>query len=420
MSVIKAIKAREIIDGRGLPTVEVRMWLDDGRSVVSSAASGTTIGKYEAVNLRDQDYNRMLGMGVLKAVANINNIIAPKLIGLNPIQQTQIDQTMVDLDGTLKKKNLGANAVLAVSQATMKAGALSVNYPLYYYVQQKYNLTQSLFIPSSIYGIINGGRHGADNLDLQEFQIIPASHIDYLDSLHISVTMQKKLEDVLIEKGAIHSIGLVGGFTPNLYSNIDVFEILVETIKTTNYTFAQDIFFGIDAAASNLFNNGKYYLKDNAKPYSASALLDYYKEMREHYQIIYIEDPFEEDDVNSWQKITKELGNTTKIGADNLVVSNREKLLAAIQQQSCNTVVVKLSQIGTISEAVQVIKIAKDANLNTIISHRSGETNDTFIADFAVGVGSEYTKFGPTNRGERVAKYNRLLEIYQQLKQNNQ
>ncbi len=411
MATIAGIYAREILDSRGIPTIECALWLDTGAIVATSVPTGTSVGKYEAVELRDSDPNRMIGKGVLTAVNNINTILAPQLIGKDPTNQTEIDQFMVDLDATENKSKLGANAILAVSQAVLKAGAISLNVPLYYYIEKKYQLTKELRIPSCVYGMIDGGEHGAGNLDIQEFHIIPASHINYKKSLEMAVTLYQKIEEVLVLKGAIHSTGVGGGFTPNLYSNTDVFEILMETIKTSPYTFAQDLFFGVDVSAATLFEGGKYRLKDKSQPYSSEELLELYKQLRNLYHVFYIEDPYQEDDLSSWQKITQELGETTKIVGDDLLATNKAKIQKAIIDKSCNTILVKPNQTGTISETIEVIKIAKEAGWQVIMSHRSGETNDDFIADFAVGVGADYTKFGPPNRGERISKYNRLLQI---------
>lgn len=419
MAKIKGIYAREILDSRGIPTIECALWLDTGAVVATSVPTGTSVGKYEAHELRDGDANRMLGKGVLNAVNNINTIISQNLIGKDPTQQSEIDQLMVDLDGTPDKSKLGANAILAVSQAVMKAGAISLNVPLYYYIEQKYKIINQLNIPSCIYTIINGGEHGADNLDIQEFQIIPASHIDFSKSMDMAVTLQQKIEEILILKGATHSTGLVGGFTPNLYSNSDVFEILIETIKTSPYTFAQDLFFGVDVAAEQLFTNNKYVLRDKSQPYTSDELIEFYKKIRSLYHVFYIEDPFQEDDLSSWAKLTTELGETTKIVGDSFLATNLQKTQKAIQDKTCNSILVKPNQTGTISETIEVIKLAKSADWQVILSHRSGETNDDFIADFAVGVGADYTKFGPPNRGERIAKYNRLSQIDFEIKQND-
>ncbi len=358
MPVIQTIQAREIFDSRGLPTIEATLWLDNAQSVTTAVPSGTSIGKYEALELRDGDPNRAMGKGVLKAVENINQIIAPKLVGRNPINQTELDQLLVDLDGTPNKSKLGSNAILACSQAIAKAGAMAANLPLYQYLQQKYQLTNSLQIPNCLYGIVNGGEHGASNLDIQEFMIIPATHIDFPTSMLIASTFQHRLEEVLIKKGAIHSIGLIGGFTPNLYHNTDVFEILIETAKATPYTFAQDVFFGIDSAAEQFFEAGAYHLKDRNKPYPAKDLIEYYKNIRENYKVIFIEDPFEEDDKKSWTELTAEIGATTTIAGDSFLATNKYKIKEAIENKSCNGVVVKPNQTGTISESIEVVKIA--------------------------------------------------------------
>ncbi len=417
MATIAGLYAREILDSRGLPTIECTCWLDTGAIVLTSVPAGTSVGKYEAVELRDGDPNRMIGKGVQQAVNNINSVIAPEMIGKDPTNQTELDQHMVTLDGTPNKSKLGANAILAVSQAIMKAAALSLNVPVYYYVQQKYALTDQYRIPSNIFTLVNGGEHGADNLDLQEFEIIPASHIDFISSLNMGVSLFQKLEEVLVSKGAIHATGLVGGFTPNLYSNTDVFEIMLEAIKSTRYIFAQDLFFGVDASASELFSNGKYNLKDRSEPYSSQELIEYYKKLRTLYHVFYIEDPFQEDDTDSWKKLTAEIGDTSRVVGDSFLVTNKEKTQQAIADKTCNTVLVKPNQTGSISETIEVIRLAKEAGWQTIMSHRSGETNDDFIADLAVGTGCDYTKFGPPNRGERVAKYNRLLQIHEEIQQ---
>lgn len=417
MALIQGIYAREILDSRGWPTIECTLWMDNGGIVATSVPTGTSIGKYEALELRDKDPNRRLGKGVLQAVNAINTIIAPQVIGKDPVNQEEIDQILIGLDGTPNKSHLGANSLLAVSQAVMKAGALASNLPLYYYIMQKYQLINQLVMPTSIYTVINGGEHGANNLDIQEFQLIPATHITFEESLDMAVTVYQKLEEVLIIKGAIHSVGLVGGFTPNLYSNSDVFEIMVETIKATPYTFTQDLFFGVDVAAETLFTNGRYTLKDRAQPYSGSELLAYYKKIRNMYNVFLLEDPFQEDDIQMWKAITADIGETTKIVGDSFLATNITKFEQAIKDRSCNTILVKPNQVGTITETIKVIQLAKQSNWQVIMSHRSGETNDDFIADLAVGVGADYTKFGPTNRGERVAKYNRLSQINFEIQQ---
>jgi len=415
MSTIQGVFAREILDSRGLPTVECFIWLDSGQTVSSSAAGGTSVGKHEAVELRDNDLNRMAGKGTLTAVANINQTIAPQLIGKDPTQQRTLDELLISLDGTENKSNLGANALVAVSQTLAKAGAAAAGQPLYRYLQYIFQTQTQFAIPSAIFTMINGGAHGADNLDIQEFEIIPASYIDFSTALSMAVTVYQKLQEVLISKGATHSTGMVGGFTPNLFNNTDAFEIMVETIKASPYTFAQDIFFGADMAADSFHSGNKYTLKDKQQPYSSSDLMDYYRSLRSVYHAFYLEDPFEQDDWKSWQQLTADIGSTTLIVGDSLIATNPKRLAKAIQEKACNAVLVKPNQIGTISETVDVINQAKQAGWQIVVSHRSGETTDDIIADLAVAVGANYVKFGPPHGGERVVKYNRLAYIQTEL-----
>jgi enolase len=414
MATIQTLFAREILDGRGQPTVECAIWLDNGVYAVSSAPSGTSVGKYEALDLRDKD-QRMEGLGVQKAVNNVNTIIAPAIQGKDPTQQEEIDKLMVELDGTEKHTKLGGNAMIAVSQVVMKAAAIASGVPLYYYMWQKYQMVPTLAIPTCIYSLIDGGSHGATNLDFQEFHIVPASHLDFLQSLEMATMLFRKLEAVLISKGAIHSVGLDGGYAPNLYNNTDAFEILIETIKNSPYTYIQDLFFGVDVAAGEFFNAGKYSLKDKSQPYSPTELIEYYKNMRKLYHVFAIEDPFQEDDWQSWKELTSELGETSTIIGDNLLVGNKERTEKAIKEKACNAILIKPNQVGTLTETIEVIKVAQAADWQVVVSHRSGETNDDFIADFSVGVGANYVKFGPPNRGERISKYNRFLQVHTEI-----
>lgn len=415
---IQHVYAREILDSRGLPTIEASIWLDNGIYVTTSVPTGTSIGKHEVRELRDGDPLRMGGAGVLHAINNINQIIAPNIIGMDATKQTALDQILVNLDGTPDKSKLGSNAILAVSQAVMKAGAIAVNMPLYQYAKEKYQLTNVLQVPNAIFTMISGGSHGADNLDIQEFQLIPASHMTYPDSLNMAVQVYQSLGKVLKSKGAIYSIGIGGGYAPNLFHNMDVFEILIETLHSSQqYTFARDSFFGIDVAADELVVSGKYALKDKSQPFSPGELQEYYKTLRETYHVISIEDGFAEDSWKDWAELTLKLGETTMIVGDSLLTTNKSRLEKGIQEKACNAILVKPNQIGTISETVEVVKIAKDAGWKVIMSHRSGETNDDFVADLAVGLGVDYVKFGAPAKGERVAKYNRLLYIYDALQQ---
>lgn len=417
MAKIQGIWAREVLDCRGLPTIETTLWLDTGSIVATSVPTGTSIGKYEAKELRDGDATRFLGKGVTKAVQYINTMIAPMLIGLDPTDQEGIDSQLIQLDGTDNKEKLGANTLLAVSQAVLKGAAISQNMPLYHYIHSKYQLTPEMVVPGAIYTIVNGGEHGANNLDIQEFQLVSASHLDFAQSLNMAVMMCDRFEKVLIARNAVHSIGLGGGFTPNLYNNTDVFELLLETVKTLPFTLNQDFFLGIDASAPSFFTSGKYQLRERAEGFDSDQLMEYYKKLRDVYRVFLFEDPFEEDDTKSWSDMTAQMGETVRIVADDLTVTNVEKVNKAIDGKFSNTLLVKPNQVGTITETINVIRIAKQAGWQVIVSHRSGETNDDLIADLAVGVGANYTKFGPPNRGERIAKYNRLLMIDAELKE---
>ncbi len=415
MAKITDIIAREILDSRGFPTIEVRVVLDSGHSVEASVPGGTATSTHEAIEIRDKDPNRYNGRGVLKVVETINTIIRPMLIGQDPTRQTSTDQTLFNLDGTPNKSKIGANAILGVSTAVCKAGAASVGMPMYRYIKEKYGLIQNYRMPSPIFNLINGGSHGAGNLDFQEFHVIPASNKSFKASLQLGVEFYTALEQVLINKNAIHSVGVEGGFAPNLFTNLDALELLLEAMKRTPYLFGQDLFFGLDVAANSFYKGNTYSIKDRQEPFSAKELLEYYKELNSRYHIFSIEDPFFEDAWDDWSTITKELSDRVVIVADDLVTTNKTRLLEAIEKKACTSVMVKPNQIGTISETVEVIQIAKKANMQVVASHRSGETNDDFIADFAVGCGCEYVKFGAPIRGERVAKYNRLLAIDQEI-----
>lgn len=419
MASIANVTARQILDSRGIPTVECTVWLDTGHFVTSSAPAGTSKGKYEAQELRDGDSSQYQGKGVLKAVANIEQSIAPALIGQDPANQQAIDEIIINLDSSQNKSKLGANATIAVSQAVLKAGALMSGWPLFNYVAYLIANQEPLFIPTNIYTVINGGSHGAGNLDMQEYQFIPATYYDFPTSLNMAASVFNQLGALLQQKGAIHSVGIVGGFAPNLYANTDGFEVMIEAGKMTNYTFGQDFFFGLDVAASSFFSNSKYTLRDKTQPYSTTELFEYYFEMKNRYRLMLIEDPFQEDDHAGWERITKDLGETTTIVGDSYLVTSRQKLAEAVKRQACNAILIKPNQVGTITETLWVIQEARQAGFQVVVSHRSGETNDDLIADLAVGVGAEYVKFGPPNRGERVAKLNRLMAINTQLAATN-
>lgn len=411
MPTIQNIHARQILDSRGFPTLEATITLDTGHYLSTSVPSGTSTGKYEAVELRDGDENNFFGMSVEKAVNNVNQTIAPAVNGKDPVNQEEIDNIMIQLDGTANKSKLGANAILAVSQAVAKAGALASGQYLFDYFRQKYQMPAEKFV-TPIVNVINGGKHGAGNLDFQEFHIIPTTVKNFSDALQLSVEIYHQLELSLIQMNAIHSVGIEGGYAPNLFTNKDALEIIIESIKRTQHIFGKDVFLGLDVAASNFFNDGHYQIKDRPNSLNPEELRAFYRELNDSINLFSIEDPFVEDDWKSWSQLVGEIGVNSLVVSDDLVAGNKERLQKAIQDKAATAILLKPNQIGTITEAVDIIRTARAANWTVIISHRSGETNDDFIADFAVGLGADYTKFGAPSRGERVAKYNRLCEIY--------
>lgn len=415
MSLIKQAAARQILDSRGNPTIETEIFLDHGESIIASVPSGASLGKYEAVELRDGDADHFDGMGVLKAVANFNNVLAPALIGADPARQKEIDQKLIELDGTENKSKLGANAILAASQGVCKAGATASQLPLFEYVSRLFGLSATeKKVPCPLFNLINGGKHGAGNLDFQEFHVIPSAHLSFSLALEIGEEVYQSAKRVLGRHKAIHSVGDEGGFAPNLFTNLDALEILVEAIRESGHELRRDVNFGLDVAASNFYQGGKYLIRDRTLPMDNSELADYYRDLHNQYPLLLLEDPFHEDDWSGWQKVSEILPDTIIVG-DDLLATNKNRVAKAVEAKACTAALIKPNQIGTISETIGVIKLARQAGWKIIVSHRSGETNDDFIADFAVGVGADYVKFGAPARGERVAKYNRLLKIEQEL-----
>ena len=412
MATIHSLRAKEIFDSRGNPTILLALQLDTGEIVETSVPNGIRQHPTEAKTLHDQDPQHMDGKGVQKAVNLINQTLAPQVVGQDPTQQEELDQLLLKLDATENKAQTGANSLIAISQAVMKAGALASGRPLYQYIFEKYQLADRLSIPVCLYGLVNGGQYGPANLDIQEFLIIPASYSDYRVSLEIESAIRGELQRVLKEKGANYSTGALGGFTPYLQKNTDVFEFMLEAARKTSYILSRDFFFGIDSGGEQLLDKGKYSLKDKSTAFSEKELQEYYKDLQEKYNLNYFEDPFAAKDVDAWQRFTAELGQTTRIASDILTATNPKLVQKAIQEQTGNTLVVKPSQIGTLTETLQAVRIAREAGWSIVVSQRTGETNDDFLADFAVGIGAEFSKFGPVNRGESVAKYNRLADIY--------
>lgn len=417
MAKIKQIKAREILDSRGNPAVEATAILSDGAVGVASCPSGASVGTYEAVELRDHDQARFKGLGVLKAVENIEKIIAPKLLGMEASKQQEIDKTLLELDGTQNKGRLGANATLSASMAVSDAAAKSAVLPLFLYLRQFiHKENTSLKIPSPVFNLINGGMHAGNNLDFQEFQVIPATSKPYSEALLTGTTIYNSLKDVLKQNNLPILVGDEGGFGPTLASNMEAFALLKQVVAAANLRVGFDVFFGLDAAANHLYHNGQYFIKDKSMPFSPSDLSAYYETLNKEYDLLYIEDPFFEDDWSAWANLSTKISHDTIIAGDDLTATNPYRLQMAIDKKAITGIIIKPNQIGTVLEALAVVEVARAAGLKIIVSHRSGETNDSFIADFAVAVSADYVKFGAPVRGERVSKYNRLLQIENQIK----
>ncbi len=417
-SKIYAVIAREILDSRGNPTVETMVVFESGYRGVSSVPAGASIGTYEAVELRDKDMKRYGGMGVLSAVNNVNTIIGPKIRGMDGLNQGAIDSAMIQLDGTPNKARLGANAILSVSLAVATAAAAQERSPLYAYLNSLFATllpTPIKRIPTPILNLINGGKHGAGNLDFQEFHVVPATNKPYHAALRMGAELDHVLNDILIYRNAVHSVGDEGGFAPNLFTNLEAFALLLDAIKQSPYTFGVDVFLGVDVAASHFKTPSGYRIKDKPQELAPKDFAKYLIDLHRQYRLLLLEDPLDEDDWEGWKIMTAEIGKEILIIGDDLVATNATRLDQAIAQKACSAVLLKPNQIGTLSEYLQVVTKAKNAGLSTIVSHRSAETNDAFIADLAVAVQCDYVKFGAPARGERVAKYNRLLQIESEL-----
>lgn len=416
MSTIKKILAYEILDSRGYPTIEARLITSDHRQVSTSIPAGTSVGKYEAVEVRDADPLRFNGMGVQQAVSLINDLIGPKLAGVDTARQTEVDQWLITADATKNKSKLGGNVILAISQLMVKAGAMDSGLPLFYYINKLYELSAKEFIriekiPTPIFNIINGGKHANNTLEFQEFQIIPSSSIPFARALQIGAELFHELKQVLLYRNANISVGEEGGFAPNLSTNIDALELIQETISQRGLKPGLDIFFGLDAAANSFYKNDKYAIKDKPHPMGRDEYLDFLLGLTKSYPFLAIEDPLQEDDFSGWSKFAQSLPTNIYLIGDDLLAANKTRLEKAVREKACTTVLVKPNQIGTITEVLEIIHMARQNNMNYVISHRSGETNDTFTADLSVGVQADFVKFGAPSRGERVAKYNRLWQI---------
>lgn len=405
MSKIKEVHGREVIDSRGNPTVEVDVILEDGSLGRAIVPSGASTGSREALELRDGE-TRYLGKGVQKAVNNINNIIRNKLIGLEASNQLQIDNTMIELDGTKNKDRLGANAILGVSLANLKATAASLNLPLYKYVGTGRNL------PYPMMNILNGGVHADNHLDFQEFMIIPIRDT-FKERLRLGAEIFHNLKQVLKDLGYNTNVGDEGGFAPDLKSNEEGFKVIMKAIIKAGYVPGKDVFLGIDAAASEFYHDGKYYIDNEIK--TTEELIAFYQNLVEKYPIKSIEDPVAEDDWDGFKLITEKMGDKIQLVGDDLFVTNPLYLKKGIDMHAGNAILLKLNQIGTYSETIKTINLAKENGYKTIISHRSGETEDTIIADLAVGLDLGQIKTGSLSRTDRICKYNQLLRIEEEL-----
>ena len=408
---IKNIKAREILDSRGNPTVEVDVFLENGVFGRAAVPSGASTGEYEAAELRDNDKSRYSGKGVLNAVNNVNNEINKTLIGTDVNDQTKIDNTLINLDGTQNKSRLGANAILGVSLASARAASTVNDIPLY----QHLGTTNDFIMPVPMMNILNGGSHANNTVDIQEFMIFPFGASTFSEALRIGTEIFHKLKSELHKKGLNTAVGDEGGFAPNLSSNEEAIEIILKSIEKAGYKPGEEVFLALDVAASELYENGEYNLMSENKAFSSSEMTSYLESLVKKYPIISIEDGLDENDWDGWKKLTKSLGQNVQIVGDDLTVTNITRLQKAIDDKSMNSILIKLNQIGTLSETIQAVELAKKVNYGAVISHRSGETEDTFIADLSVAMGMGQIKTGSISRSDRVAKYNQLLRIEEHL-----
>jgi len=408
---IEMVRAREILDSRGNPTVEVEVHLADGTIGVAAVPSGASTGAHEAWELRDEDPSRYLGKGVLRAVENVNTRIAEELVGWDALDQVGIDEALLSMDGTENKRELGANAILGVSLAVAVAAARSLGLPLYRYLGG----VEARVLPVPMMNILNGGKHADDSADLQEFLILPVGAPSFAEALRWGAEVYHHLKRVLRKRGYSTNVGDEGGFAPNLRSNQEAIELILEAIQAAGYTPGEQIALGLDAAASELFQDGAYVLRKEGRTLRAPELVELYARWVEQYPILSIEDGMAEDDWDGWRQLAERLGDRVQLVGDDLLVTNVNRIRRAIAERACNALLCKVNQIGTLTEAIQAARLAQRAGWGLIISHRSGETEDTFIADLAVALNAGQIKTGAPCRSDRVAKYNRLLRIEEEL-----
>lgn len=405
------VVARQILDSRCFPTIEVEIYLEDGTMGRAAVPSGASTGMYEAVELRDGDKDYYLGKSVLKAVNNVNETIAEKLIGSNVYDQPAIDKMLIELDGTENKGNLGANAILGVSLAVANAAANSLGLPLYRYIGG----VNAKVLPVPMMNILNGGSHADNSVDLQEFMIMPAGAKNFSDALRMCAEVYHTLKKLLNDKGYATGIGDEGGFAPNLKSNREALDVIIEAIEKAGYKAGEEIFIAIDAASSEYYKDGKYVLEHEGKTFTSAEMVDFFEEWVNEYPIISIEDGMAEEDWEGWKLMTERLGKKVQLVGDDLFVTNTNRLETGIEKGVANSILIKLNQIGTLTETLNSIEMANRAGYTAVVSHRSGETEDTTIADLVVAVNAGQIKTGAPARSERVAKYNQLLRIEQEL-----
>ena len=408
---IERVWARQILDSRGNPTVEVEVTLEDGTKGRAAVPSGASTGEHEAIELRDGG-KEWMGKGVSKAVKNVNEVIAPRIKKLDATHQTEIDRLMIELDGTPNKQKLGANAILGVSLAVAKAAANSLGLPLYRYLGG----VEARIIPVPMMNVLNGGKHADNNVDLQEFMIMPIGASTFKEALRISTEVFHNLKMVLREKGYNTAVGDEGGFAPDLSSNMEALEVIMKAIEKAGYKGGQDVALALDPAASSFYENGRYILKaEKEKEKSSQEMIDFYEEIIDNFPVLSIEDGLAEDDWEGWKMLTERLGKRIQLVGDDLFVTNTSRLKKGIDLGVANSILIKPNQIGTLTETIQAIELAKSYGYSAVISHRSGETEDTTIADLAVGMGTGQIKAGSCSRSERIAKYNQLLRIEEEL-----
>lgn len=413
MSYILDVHAREVLDSRGNPTVEVDVVTENGIIGRAMVPSGASTGVHEALELRDKDKSRYGGKGVLKAVSNVNDVIAPELIGLSVFEQTLIDRVLIELDGTKSKEKLGANSILGVSMAVARAAANELQMPLYKYIGG----VNAKTLPVPMMNILNGGEHANNNVDIQEFMILPVGAKSFNEALRMGAEIYHELKNVLKDKGLQTGVGDEGGFAPDLKSNEEALEVIVSAIEKAGYKPGEDVYLGLDVASTEFYNAEKkiYEMKGEGKSYTVSELISYYKKLIDKYPLISIEDAFAEDDWEAWEEFTKEVDGKIQLVGDDLFVTNTERLEDGIKKNVANSILIKLNQIGTLTETIDAVKMAMKAGYTAVISHRSGETEDSFIADLAVALNAGQIKSGAPARTDRVAKYNELLRIEEEL-----